>query len=69
MPTRGLIVLAAVTVTTVAASGIAVDKRYRQTVLEARGGEVVFPDLRSRTAGVAVIVERILPYVERLIAR
>ena len=55
MPTRGLVVLAVVTVTTVAASGIAVDKRYRQTVLEARGGEVVFPDLRGRTGGVAVI--------------
>ena len=55
MPTRGLVVLAIVTVTTVAASGIAVDKRYRQTVLEARGGEVVFPDLRGRTGGVAVI--------------
>ena len=55
MPTRGLVVLAIVTVITVAASGIAVDKRYRQTVLEARGGEVVFPDLRGRTGGVAVI--------------
>ena len=55
MPTRGLIVLAVVTVTTVAASWIAVDKRYRQTVLEARGGEVVFPDLRGRMGSVAVI--------------
>ena len=55
MPTRGLIVLAVATVATVVASGIAVDKRYRQTVLEARGGEVVFPDLRDRTGGVAVI--------------
>ena len=55
MPTRGLIVLAVVTAATVAASVIAVDKRYRQTVLEARGGEVVFPDLRGRTGGVAVI--------------
>ena len=55
MPTRGLVVLAVVTVTTVVASGIAVDKRYRQTVLEAQGGEVVFPDLRGRTGGVAVI--------------
>ena len=55
MPTRGLVVLAVVTVATVAASGIAVDKRYRQTVLEAQGGEVVFPDLHGRTGGVAVI--------------
>ena len=55
MPARGLVVLAVVTVTTVVASGIAVDKRYRQTVLEARGGEVVFPDLRGRTGGVPVI--------------
>ena len=55
MPTRGLVVLAVVTAATVAASGIAVDKRYRQTILEARGGEVVFPDLRGRTGGVAVI--------------
>ena len=47
--------LAVATVATVAASGIAVDKRYRQTVLEARGGEVVFPDLRGRKGGVAVI--------------
>ena len=52
MPTRGLIVLALVTVTTVAASGIAIDKRYRQTVLEARGGEVVFPAFHGRTGGV-----------------
>ena len=55
MPTRGLIVLAVATVITVAATGIAVDKRYRETVLEARGGEVVFPDLRGRAGGVAVI--------------
>ena len=55
MPTRGLVVLAIATVATVVASGIAIDKRYRQTVLEARGGEVVFPDLRGRTDGVAVI--------------
>ena len=55
MPTRGLVVLAVVTVATVAASWIAVDARYRQTVLEARGGEVVFPHLRDRTDGVAVI--------------
>ena len=48
MPTRGLIVLAVATVATVVATGIAVDKRYRQTVLEARGGEVVFPELRGR---------------------
>ena len=52
MPTRGLMVLAVATVATVAASGIAVDKRYRQTVLEARGGEAVFPDVRGRTGGV-----------------
>ena len=52
MPTRGLIVLAVATVVTVAATGIAVDKRYRETVLEARGGEVVFPELRGRAGGV-----------------
>ena len=52
MPTRGLIVLAVATVATVAATGIAVDKRYRETVLEARGGEVVFPELRGRAGGV-----------------
>ena len=55
MPTRGLVVLAIVTVTTVAASWIAVEKRYRPTVLEARGGDAVFPALRGRTGGVAVI--------------
>lgn len=52
MPTRGLIVLAVATVATVAASGIAVDKRYRQTVLEARGGEVVFPAFHGRPGDV-----------------
>ena len=55
MPTRGLIVLAVATVTTVAASCIAVDGRYRQTVLEARGGEAVFPAFRGRTGSVAGI--------------
>ena len=55
MPTRGLAILAVVTVTTVAASGIAVDKRYRQTVLEARGGEAVFPAFRGHTGSVAGI--------------
>ena len=55
MPTRGLVVLALATVTTVAASFIAVDGRYRQTVLEARGGEAVFPALRGRTGSVAGI--------------
>ena len=58
MPTRGLIVLAVATVATVAASGIAVDKRYRQTVLEARGGEVVFPAFHGRTGGVDEIEVR-----------
>ena len=55
MPTRGLAVLAVVTVATVAASWIAVEKRYRPTVLEARGGDAVFPALRGRTGSVAVI--------------
>ena len=55
MPTRGLVVLAVVTVTTVSASWIAVEKRYRPTVLEARGGDAVFPALRGRTGSVAVI--------------
>ena len=55
MPTRGLVVLAVVTVTTVAAGWIAVDARYRETVLEGRGGELVFPELRDRTGSVAGI--------------
>ena len=55
MPTRGLAVLALATVTTVVASCIALDARYRQTVLEARGGEAVFPALRGRTGSVAGI--------------
>ena len=55
MPTRALAVLAVVTVTTVAASWIAVEKRYRQTVLEARGGDAVFPALRGRTGSVAAV--------------
>ena len=55
MPTRGLVVLAVATVTTVAASCIAVDGRYRQMVLEARGGEAVFPAFRGRRGSVAEI--------------
>ena len=55
MPTRGLVALAAVTVAAVAASFFAVDVRYRETVLEARGGEAVFPALRGRTGSVAGI--------------
>ena len=55
MPTRGLILLAVVTVTTVVASGVAVDSRYRQTKLEARGGEAVFPAFRGRTGSVVAI--------------
>ena len=55
MPTPGLIVLALVTVAAVAASGIAVDGRYRQTVLEARGGEAVFPAFHGRAGSVDVI--------------
>ena len=58
MPTRGLVVLALVTVTTVVASCIAVDVRYRETVLEARGGAAVFPELRGRTDSVARIEVR-----------
>ena len=55
MPTPGLIVLALVTVATVAASGIAVDARYSHAVLEAEGGEAVFPELRRGAGGVAAI--------------
>ena len=55
MPTRGLVALAVVTVTTVVASCIAVDGRYRETVLEARGGAAVFPAFRGRTSSVAEI--------------
>ena len=55
MPTRGLAVLAVVTVATVAASCIAVDGRYRQTVPEAGGGMAVFPALRDRAGRVAGI--------------
>jgi len=55
MPTRGLLVLAALTAATVVASWIAVDARYRETVLEARGGEPVFPELRDRIGRVAGI--------------
>ncbi|MCY4349541.1 MAG: DUF4340 domain-containing protein [Thiotrichales bacterium] len=55
MPTRGLLVLAAVTAATVVASWIAVDARYRETVLEARGGEPVFPELRDHIGRIAEI--------------
>ena len=58
MPTRALVVLAVVTVFTVAASGIAVDGRYRGTVLEARGGEAVFPAIRATGRVVAMEVGR-----------
>ena len=55
MPTRGLVVLAVVTMTALVASWIAVDARYRETVLDARGGESVFPGFRDRTGSVAGI--------------
>ena len=55
MPTPGLIVLALVTAATVAASGIAVDARYRHAVLEAGGGEAVFPAFRGGAGSVAAI--------------
>ena len=55
MPTSGLIVLALVTVATVAASGIAVDARYSHAVLEAEGGEAVFPEVRGGAGSVAAI--------------
>ena len=55
MPTRGLFVLAVVTVATVIASCIAVDQRHRETVLEGRGGEAVFPAIRGAAGGVAAI--------------
>ena len=55
MPTRGLILLAVVTATTVVASCVAVDGRYRQMELEATGGETVFPALAGRTDTVARI--------------
>ena len=55
MPTRGLIVLALVTVATVAASGIAVDARYSPAVLEVEGGEAVFPAFRGGAGGVAAL--------------
>ena len=55
MPTLGLSVLAVVTVATVIASCVAVDARYRETVLEGRGGEAVFPAIRGRTGSVVKI--------------
>ena len=55
MPTPGLIFLALVTVATVAASGIAVDARYRHAVLEVGGGEAVFPAFHGRAGSVAAI--------------
>ena len=58
MPTRGLVLLAVVTATTVIASCIAVDGRYRHTVLEARGGAAVFSALRGRAGSVAQIEVR-----------
>ncbi len=55
MPTRGLGVLAVVTVATAVASCIAVDARYRQAAPEARGGEAVFPALRGHAGRVAEV--------------
>ena len=55
MPTRGLVVLAVVTAASVTASWIAVDARYREADLEARGGAAVFPEFRGRTGSVVGI--------------
>lgn len=55
MPSRGLILLAVVTATTVVASCVAVDGRYWQMELEASGGETVFPALAGRTGTTARI--------------
>ena len=48
MPTRGLSILAAVTVFAVVACAIAINERYRDVALEERAGGLVFPELNDR---------------------
>lgn len=53
MPTRGLSILAIVTVAMVVACWIAIGERYREVSLEARGGGLVFPEFRRQADTVA----------------
>ena len=48
MPTRGLSVLAALTVSAVVACWIAIDERYRDVALEEQTGGLVFPEFKDR---------------------
>ncbi|MCY4471018.1 MAG: DUF4340 domain-containing protein [Thiotrichales bacterium] len=48
MPTRGLSILAAVTVSAVVACWIAIDERYRGVALEERTRDLVFPAFNDR---------------------
>ena len=55
MPTRGLSILAVVTVVTVVACWIAIGERYREVSLEEREGGLVFPEFRRQADAVADI--------------
>ena len=56
MPTRGLFILAVVTVVTVVACWIAIGERYQEVSLEEREGGLVFPEFRRQADAVADIV-------------
>ena len=55
MPTRGLLLLAVVTMAAVAACWVAVGERYRQADLEAREGGRIFPALQDRMSEVVSV--------------
>jgi len=55
MPTRGLLILAAVTAVSVFAGWTAIDERYREATLEKREGGLVFPVLERQLPDIAEI--------------
>ena len=55
MPTRGLLILAAVTVVAVVACWIAIDGRYREVALEKHEGGLVFPAFQRQVNAIAEI--------------
>ena len=55
MQTRGLLILAVVTVVAVVACWIAVDERYREVALEKQEGELVFPAFQRQVSSIAEI--------------
>ena len=55
MPTRGLLILFVITVVTVAACWMAIDKRYQNVALEKQEGGLVFPEFRHQVSTIAEI--------------